>query len=233
MRRVLAGFIGLLAATAATEGIAEPRTSADPFDSAFWQAVTADRECETVRAYLMRFPNGAYVDLAAMEERRRCGNAAAAVVLAAPTPSVVLLPDPAPSTSEPTPAPTVPVTLPPAIPNAPAILAAPTIATPAGPASAEPGPIVSKPTEHARHAAHTQERPEHGRGARQHAPYMDEPIEISPHGPVGPYGFGMRHAGLGMALAPALINRPGESYMYVGNMRCRTLGRGRPQVICP
>ena len=231
MRRVLAGFIGLLAAAAATEAVAEPRTSIDPIDSAFWQAVTADRECGTVRAYLMRFPNGAYADLAAMEERRRCGNAAA-VVPAAPTPSVVLLPDPVPSTSEPVLAPTLPVALPAAVTDAQATPAAPTIAAPLGPGAGEPSPVVGKPTEHARHATHAPERPEHGRGARQHAAYMDEPVEIVPRGPVGPYGFGMRHAGLGMALAPALINRPGESYMYVGNMRCRTLGRG-PHVICP
>ena len=219
MRRALAALFGFLAATAATQATAEPR-AVDPIEAAFWQAVTADRECATVQAYLMRFPNGAYADLAAMEERRRCANAATPVAPAPPTPSVMLLPDPA--TSVPDPA------------QAPALTMAPAIATPSDPPPEETGPAANRPTDRARRGAHAQERPEHGRSGRQHASYMDEPIDVGPRGPVGPYGFGMRRGGFGMATAPPLvINRPGESYMYVGNMRCRTLGGGRAQIICP
>jgi caspase domain-containing protein len=70
-------------------------SSVDPVDLAFWQAVSASNECESIRAYTRRFPNGSFVDLAAISERRLCAkeaapiavNPAAAVTLDAAAPS--------------------------------------------------------------------------------------------------------------------------------------------------
>jgi len=39
---------------------------------AFWSSAQAANDCEAVRAYLRRFPDGAFVDLARLEERRLC-----------------------------------------------------------------------------------------------------------------------------------------------------------------
>jgi uncharacterized caspase-like protein len=39
---------------------------------AFWNAAQAANECEAVRAYLQRFPNGIFVELAKLSERRLC-----------------------------------------------------------------------------------------------------------------------------------------------------------------
>ncbi|HEY0440182.1 MAG TPA: caspase domain-containing protein [Xanthobacteraceae bacterium] len=47
---------------------AEDRT----VELAFWNAAQAAKECEAVRAYLERFPSGAFVELARVQERRLC-----------------------------------------------------------------------------------------------------------------------------------------------------------------
>jgi hypothetical protein len=49
-----------------------PRDPADPVDVAFWQSAAARNECESIRAYLRRFPNGNFVDLAGIAERLLC-----------------------------------------------------------------------------------------------------------------------------------------------------------------
>jgi hypothetical protein len=49
-----------------------PTDPADPVEVAFWQSATAANECESIRAYLRRFPNGKFVDLARIAERRLC-----------------------------------------------------------------------------------------------------------------------------------------------------------------
>jgi Caspase domain len=49
-----------------------PRDPADPVDVAFWQSAAASNECESIRAYLRRFPNGNFVDLARIAERLLC-----------------------------------------------------------------------------------------------------------------------------------------------------------------
>ncbi|HEY0441577.1 MAG TPA: caspase family protein, partial [Xanthobacteraceae bacterium] len=41
-------------------------------DLAFWNAAQTSNECEAVRAYLTRFPNGVFVELAKLQERRLC-----------------------------------------------------------------------------------------------------------------------------------------------------------------
>src|SRR5262249_57811200 len=49
-----------------------PADPGDPIDVAFWQSAAAANECESIRAYLRRFPNGKFVDLARIAERRLC-----------------------------------------------------------------------------------------------------------------------------------------------------------------
>src|SRR5262249_39848259 len=49
-----------------------PADPVDPLDVAFWQSAAAANECESIRAYLRRFPNGKFVDLARISERRLC-----------------------------------------------------------------------------------------------------------------------------------------------------------------
>ncbi|HKD26899.1 MAG TPA: caspase family protein [Xanthobacteraceae bacterium] len=56
---------------AATAPVA-PADPGDPIDVAFWQSAAAANECESIRAYLRRFPNGKFVDLARIAERRLC-----------------------------------------------------------------------------------------------------------------------------------------------------------------
>jgi caspase domain-containing protein len=53
-------------------GVVTPADPADPIDVAFWQSAAAANECDSIRAYLRRFPNGKFVDLARISERRLC-----------------------------------------------------------------------------------------------------------------------------------------------------------------
>jgi uncharacterized caspase-like protein len=49
-------------------------SSADTsLEVAFWTSVQAANDCESVRTYLQRFPNGAFVELAKLTEQRLCG----------------------------------------------------------------------------------------------------------------------------------------------------------------
>ena len=41
-------------------------------DVAFWSAAQSANDCDSTRAYLQRFPNGAFVELARLAERRLC-----------------------------------------------------------------------------------------------------------------------------------------------------------------
>jgi hypothetical protein len=94
-------------------------------DVAFWNSVQAAKDCDAVQAYLRRFPNGVFVDLAKLSERRLCvsdrqvtiiehspppGQAPALPSLAlppapppviAPPPPVVAAPPPAPEPAAP------------------------------------------------------------------------------------------------------------------------------------
>lgn len=89
-----------------------PETSASPsladrsLDVAYWNAAQSSNDCDSVRAYLQRFPNGAFIDLARLAERRLCaparrvtvepGPVALAPAPEPPKPSVVVDPPPAP-----------------------------------------------------------------------------------------------------------------------------------------
>src|SRR3954453_2068495 len=75
------------------------------FDVAFWNAAQSANDCDSTRAYLSRFPNGVFVDLARLAERRLCvPSRQVTVVESAPAPSL----PPAPAVP--------PVAAPPAIP---------------------------------------------------------------------------------------------------------------------
>ena len=98
-------------AAASPARIETPRSSAEDrsLEVAFWNAAQSANECEAVRAYLQRFPNGIFVELAALSERRLCGQArritvveptvAEAAPAAAPVPAPAL--PPAPTATEP------------------------------------------------------------------------------------------------------------------------------------
>ncbi len=60
-------------------------------DVAYWNAVQSANDCDSVRAYLERFPNGTFVDLARLAERRLCTPARRVTVEPGP---VVLAPAP-------------------------------------------------------------------------------------------------------------------------------------------
>jgi hypothetical protein len=64
-----------------------PTDPVDPIDVAFWQSAAAANECESIRAYLSRFPAGKFVDLARISERRLCRAGPEVAVAVAPRPS--------------------------------------------------------------------------------------------------------------------------------------------------
>lgn len=102
---------------------APPANTDRSLDVAYWNSAQTANDCESVRTYLQRFPDGAFVDLAKLAERRLC----------APARRVTVEPDPAPLTPAP---PTV--ALAPAQPAAEA--APPAIAPPAAPITPGPAP---------------------------------------------------------------------------------------------
>jgi hypothetical protein len=71
-----------------------PAGPADPVDVAYWQSAAAANECEAIRAYLRRFADGRFVDLAHIAERRLCK--AGADVALPPAPATAVAPAPSP-----------------------------------------------------------------------------------------------------------------------------------------
>jgi len=64
-----------LAAAPASEPVKAPvvpQGDDRAFDVAFWNAAQAANDCDAVRAYLQRFPNGVFVELGRLSERRLC-----------------------------------------------------------------------------------------------------------------------------------------------------------------
>jgi hypothetical protein len=101
-----------------------PPEPVDPVDVAFWQSAAAANECESIRAYLRRFANGRFVDLARIAERRLCrAGADVALPPAAPTPAIPPAPSPFAASIEP--AATVAAAAPADVPPAAAPLAPP------------------------------------------------------------------------------------------------------------
>ena len=72
-------------------------------DVAFWNASQSANDCDAVRAYLQRFPNGVFVELGKLSERRLCA-AQRKVTMSESADR----PEPAPSLNGPPPAPLVP-----------------------------------------------------------------------------------------------------------------------------
>jgi uncharacterized caspase-like protein len=62
-----------------------PATNNDAIELAFWQSAMTANSCEAVRAYLKRFPNGTFVDLAKLNERQLCTPGSTATATAPPT----------------------------------------------------------------------------------------------------------------------------------------------------
>ena len=93
------------------------------YDVAFWNSVQAANDCDAVRAYLVRFPQGAFLELARLSERRLCAPDRRITVIAQPT---------APNAAAQDPPPPAPAMAPPA----PAIAAAPV-------AAARPEPAIT------------------------------------------------------------------------------------------
>jgi uncharacterized caspase-like protein len=82
-------------------------------DVAYWSSAQASNDCESIRAYIQRFPDGAFIDLAKLAERRLCPMARR--VTATPEPSPPSAVDasaprltPGPAISSASPAPTSP-----------------------------------------------------------------------------------------------------------------------------
>jgi hypothetical protein len=117
-----------------------PMDPVDSIDVAFWQSAAAANECESIRAYLSRFPAGKFVDLARISERRLCKVGPEAVALPQP-------PSPSPVAPSLTPGPSAAVPAPPPItrpagPTTNVAVAAPTATSPAALAVAPDVPVL-------------------------------------------------------------------------------------------
>jgi len=107
---------------------------------AFWRSVSATSDCDSVRAYLRRYPNGSFTELARISEKRLCAPSGTTLALNAPAsppaspPSTSLAPTPslAPAPA-PASAPALAASLAPAPAPAPAASAAPAEAPPKTP----------------------------------------------------------------------------------------------------
>src|SRR5882672_679520 len=116
------------------------------FDTAFWNAAQSANDCDSTRAYLQRFPNGVFVDLARLAERRLCTpSRQVTVVESATAPSLT----PAPAAPAPALA-AVPLFVPPEASEQPAATSGSELAalpqvdtTQAEPNSTEEGPALS------------------------------------------------------------------------------------------
>jgi uncharacterized caspase-like protein len=92
------------------------------FDVAFWNAAQSANDCESTRAYLSRFPNGVFIDLARLSERRLCTPSRQVTVVESAPPGPSLTPSPPSVAAVP---PAVPPFVPPALATEPpAVIAA-------------------------------------------------------------------------------------------------------------
>ncbi len=67
-------FVNAEPAAPAAAKAAAPADAERSVELAFWQSASSANECESVRAYVRRFPNGSFADLAMLAERRLCGS---------------------------------------------------------------------------------------------------------------------------------------------------------------
>ena len=84
-------------------------------DVAFWSAAQSANDCESTRVYLQRFPNGAFVDLARLAERRLCLPGRQVTVVEQAAPSLTPAAPPPPASLAPA-APPPPASIPPFVP---------------------------------------------------------------------------------------------------------------------
>ena len=135
---------------AAPPSVAAPqvveKSAASPdrtLDVAYWSSAQTANDCDSVRAYIQRFPEGVFIDLARLAERRLCAPGRRITVIAGPTaPDAAAEDTPPPA---PTMAPSAPV--PTRATPAPAIAAAPVAAALLEPAitarPADPPPVAN------------------------------------------------------------------------------------------
>lgn len=118
-------------------------------DIAYWSAIKDTTDCETVRTYLDRFPQGLFVEVAKISERRLCTPApqpvsAPAVLKVEPEPAVPS-PAPVPALVTPPAEPAAALPAPPATPPSPTAAITPSVASPPPQAEAPFVPIPSLP----------------------------------------------------------------------------------------
>lgn len=97
----------------------DQRAEQRQYEMAFWNSVQSSNDCEATRAYLQRFPDGAFAELARLAERRLC-NAGRQVTIvdAGPTvPPIAPAPVAASIVAAPPPPPPAPPTIVAALPN--------------------------------------------------------------------------------------------------------------------
>jgi hypothetical protein len=126
------------AAAAPSAVLPPPAAPADPVEVAFWQSAAAANECDSIRAYLRRYPNGRFDDLAVIAERRLCraGPEVAAVPQGPPAPAPAAAPVPPPAAPNPASAAPPPATAP--APPASSVATAPADALPSATPIARP-----------------------------------------------------------------------------------------------
>ena len=78
-------------------------------DVAYWNSAQTANDCDSVRAYIQRFPEGVFIDLARLAERRLCAPGRRITVIAGPTAPDAAAQDPPPPA--PAMAPSAPVRL--------------------------------------------------------------------------------------------------------------------------
>jgi hypothetical protein len=124
-------------ATAQAPNVPAPPAARDQAsDLAYWNAVQAANSCDAARAYSQHFPNGVFVELARLAERRLCGGDRAIMVVPAAPALLPSPPPPPPVAAAPPPPPTM---LPPPAAQPPAV-APPTVAVVSPPAASDPSP---------------------------------------------------------------------------------------------
>jgi hypothetical protein len=193
---------------------APPITQPDPIELVFWKSAEAANKCESIRAYLRKYPEGSFEELALIYEDALCK----AAPVAAHAPARILVP-----------AARLPIVPDPNVPPSPAdaTLAAPAV-SPTAPAAAAVQPPVAPGAganmnvrkERAHHAARPSER-ERPAGAQ----HTDEPrrVDIAP-----------KPSTRAENQMPDL--KKGETWFYIGGKQCKTLGGSwgkGTNIICP
>jgi len=211
-------FVNAEPSAAAAPPVAQP----DPVELAFWKSAEAANKCESIRAYLRRYPDGSFKELALIYADALCKAAPVAAHAPAPIPvpaaPLPIVPDPnvTPSPADAT------------LAAAPVVPQAARLVRPAAPAAAAVQPSVAPGAgastdaqkERPRYAARPSERE---RPAR--AQHIDEPRRVD------------------AAPKPSMRaeNQPpdlkkGETWFYMGGKQCKTPGGSwakDARIICP